>query len=142
MLGASIKRFRRGDNVRCLHDPSLGIGCILAIATDVTVIYLGKNEWVTEYVPYASVSFGSHEQNIPLKELIRDERVALYESLRPGDFITFGKVKRARALVLRVEPRRGRRPYVTALRVVILTDGIKRNLSVKQDVTIIQRMDP
>ena len=117
------------------------MGKITSIGTETTIIYLGQNEWMTEYVPFASVTFETCEKRVPLKELIKEKRVRLYESLRPGDFIVFGKLKQARALVLHVFERRRRgRPYVTDIRVLVLEDGIKKSLSVQQDVTVIQRM--
>ena len=141
MPNASTRRFRRGERVRCLHDPDMGVGRISSLGTETMVIYLGQNEWMAEYAPFASVSFDTGECQIPIKELVRDRSVRLYESLRPGDLLVVGRVKQSRVLVMGVvKRRRTGRQYVTPARVVILEDGMKRSLSVKQDVKVIQRM--
>lgn len=139
MQAASTRRWRRGNIVRCLRDPSLGTGVITSIDTEHIIIYLGHNEWMTEHVPFALVSFGSNTKNIRLKDLIHDRNVTMYESLRPGDLIIMGKSKVMNALVLDVAKCRGNRASVTNVSVTVLENGVKKKLAVRRDIALIHR---
>lgn len=125
----------------CLKDPTLGEGVVLHIESDRTIIYLGHNEWLTEFVRFAVVEFAHGRENVLLKDLIMSEQVRIYESLRPGDFIVYGKRKQAPAIVLQVATRkRTRRPYISDVCVIIIEDGIKKRLSLRREIVSVKRV--
>lgn len=141
MLGHSNRRFRLGEKVRCLHDPSIGVGKIIFLGTETTIIYLGRNEWITEYIPFATVLFDSETRQVPIKKLIKDKDIRLYESLRVGDLITLGKTKQTHALVLAVVKRKNvNNRHVTESRVFVLEGGLKKSLSISKNIFIAQRL--
>lgn len=137
-------RFKEGDVVLCTA-PSVtygqvsGHGIIRSIDVEKTIIYLGKNEWLTEYTTYASVEFVDGIKNIKLADLITASQVKLYDSLRPGDFVVYGKRKQARGLVLSVNLRPTWKNYIIMNRVIILEDGIRKTLPLRHEIISINR---
>ena len=140
MHQASARRFKRGDRVRCLRDPSRGEGVVEHVGVETTLIYLGRNEWLTEYVPFATVAFNAIRLDVRLDDIVKSQQVELYESLQPGDLVIYGKRKQARGIVIQVKKRRGRRPYVTDHSVIVVEGGSKKSLPLRHDILIIRRV--
>lgn len=138
---ASIKKFKIGDEIIYFKEPELGPGRILEIGIDHIVIYLGRNEWVTEYISYASVQFKGLIKIVLLKDIIKHSTVLLFESLQPGDLITIGKIKKTRAIVVNVcEVKKSQKKNISTLKVRVF-DGFKKFfLPIKKEIEIIQRI--
>jgi hypothetical protein len=139
MLRASGNKFRKGDIVKCLRDKSLGSGSILEFGSEETIIYVGSNEWITEFTPFAIVLFGKERKFIALKELIKASKVETYESLCLGDLIVFGKLKRFSGVIIDKALRNSKRQSVVDKTITVLVGAKKKKLAVTQDITIIQR---
>ena len=123
-----------------LRAPARGVGLVKHVGIDVTIIYIGRNEWLTEHVAYASVEFVGGHENVRLSDIIDERQVSAYDSLRAGDFIVYGKKKNARAIVMNVLPRLSKHPNACKNRVIVLDNGVKRTLSVKQCIMSVQHI--
>lgn len=130
---------KRGDNVICTHAPELGVGSIEFIDTEEMIIYLGRNEWLTEFVKFASVAFLTHTENVKVSDLVRSDHVMLYDSLRPGDLVVYGKRKHAYGIVLNVFPRPMQKLHVTCNSVEILENCTRKVLLLKHEILSVQR---
>ena len=125
------RRLNVGDSVRLVRDASAGICTILDVWQSLSV-----ESYMVSMVTVRTLD--GIEKQIPLSDCIKDSQVALYESLEPGDLIVYGKRKRAHALVLDNRLKRFKRGIT--LRVVsVLEDGIKHDLSIRQEIIQVRR---
>lgn len=137
------RRFEKGDKVLSIYQ-NLGIGVISSITNQKKcyINYYGYFvEDVTQYIPYAKIHFGNDNIELPIGSIISFAQVEKYESLETGDMVVFGKIKKAIGIVLSNLPRKKTKNgiNVTNRAVYVLVDGLKKKLSIRQEIISIQK---
>lgn len=143
----SQRRLSKGDRVRPIKGSFmlLGDGVVekVGIHTHRSLQPLlnvdsDELEMVEEDILTAEVRFDDGTvARMPLHALVTCHQAELYESLEEGDFIVFGKSKRAAGIVLSNLPKKI--PGGITRSVSVLEDGIKRNLSIEREIISVQR---
>ena len=148
----SQRRFKKGERVLALKGYyfKFGLGTIKKIGihlhrAEIPLLPFeeGDCEIVEDRIPSALVAFDCDQKAriLPLALLISYDQLQTYESLHPGDFITFGHKEPKQAVVISNEPKRETKNSIPRVKrsVYILVDGIKRKLRIEQKILSVQR---
>lgn len=133
------RKFKKGDVIYSIREPWLGKGIVKSINVDETLLYLGKNEWLTEYVTYAIVAYQNSDKACKLQDIVNAKQVELYNSLKPGDLIFHGKKKNVCGVVIATLDKRHDLRSVATQSVWVLENFTKRLLSIRSMIIDVRR---